>query len=273
VCSRRVHDGYATIRSRGRPRAVYRSDSEELLKEAGGPYALPRLSNFRVASEDARQVPRWADLGQDQPLIENYGTLRAIRSRDFEEPCKVTLKTFSRRDKLGSNSRNSVLPAQSNLQRLRENNDKNSELQKGSHQTNTNFCYYERKSEDCAHYDCNQRVYDTVPVEDNPTNLNSFCVVGTTSQENNFININNNQHDVFKKSKDDVENLNNRSTKDSKNNCIFKNRDDPHVEMENDKRKNVRDLENVKNDLFKNAKSTPVFKNDLENTRRRFSKD
>ncbi|XP_024869698.1 uncharacterized protein LOC112453287 [Temnothorax curvispinosus] len=275
VCSRRVHDGYATIRSRGRPRAVYRSDSEELLKEAGGPYALPRLSNFRVVSEDARQVPRWADLGQDQPLIENYGTLRAIRSRDFEEPRKVTLKTFSRRDKLGSNSRNSALSAQGNLQRLRENNDKNAEVQKGDHQANTNFYgQYGWKPEDCVRYDCDRRVYDTVPVEDNLTSLKPFCVVDTISQENNFININNNRCDVFKEPKEDVENLNNRSIKDSKNNCIFKNKDDPYyIEMENDKQKSARDLENVKNDLLRNSKSTSVFKNDLENTKRRFSKD
>lgn len=265
MCSRRVHDGYATIRSRGRPRAVYRSDSEELLKEAGGPYALPRLSNFRVVSEDARQVPRWADLGQDQPLIENYSTLRAIRSRDVEEPHKVTLKTFSRRDKLGCNSRNGALSAQGN-QRLRENNDKNSEVQKEDHQANNNFCgYYGRKLEDCARYDCDRRVYDTVPMEDDPTNVKPFCIVGTTSQKNNFIN--NNRCDAFKKSKEDVENLNNRSVKDSKNNCIFKNRDD-YVAVENDKRKSARDLENVKN-----SKSTSIPKNDLENTKRRFSKD
>lgn len=273
VCSRRVHDGYATIRSRGRPRAVYRSDSEELLKEAGGPYALPRLSNFRV--EDARQVPRWADLGQDQPLIENYGTLRATRSRDFEEPRKVILKTFSRRDKLGNLRQHSALPVQCNLQRLRENNDKNSEVQKGEHQANTNFCgHYGRKPEDCARYDCNQRVYDTVPVEDNLTNLKPFCVVGTTSRENNFININH-RRDVFKKqtSKEDLVNLNNRSIKDSKNTCIFKNRDDSHADIENDKRKSAQDLENIKNDLLKNSKSSSVFQNDLENTKRRFSKE
>ncbi|XP_011694751.1 PREDICTED: uncharacterized protein LOC105454090 [Wasmannia auropunctata] len=271
VCSRRVHDGYATIRSRGRPRAVYRSDSEELLKEAGGPYALPRLSNFRVVPEDARQVPRWADLGQDQPLIENYGTLRAIKSRDFEEPRKVTLKTFSRRDRHGSNSRNSA--PQGNLQRLRENNDKNCEItQKKDHQADTNFCgHYGWKPEDCACYGCNdRRIYDTVPVEDNTTILKP-CVVGTTSQENSFININNNRHDVFRNSKEDVENFNNRSVKDSRNNCILKNKDNPYVEMENDKRKSAKDLENIKNDLLKNSKSTSVFNNDLE--KRRFSKD
>ncbi|CAL7947149.1 unnamed protein product [Xylocopa violacea] len=99
VCSRRVHDGYATIRSRGRsrPRALYRSDSEELLKEAGGPYALPQLSNFPIASDDLQQVPRWSDLGSDCFLIENYGTLRGSRKPGpLEEQKPVTLNTFSK---------------------------------------------------------------------------------------------------------------------------------------------------------------------------------
>ena len=103
VCSRRVHDGYATIRSRGRsrPRAVYRSDSEELLKEAGGPYALPQLSNFPVvvaSSNDLQQVPRWSDLGKDCMLIENYGTLRGSkRGNPWPEGRRlVTLNTFSK---------------------------------------------------------------------------------------------------------------------------------------------------------------------------------
>ncbi|OAD53337.1 hypothetical protein WN48_10440 [Eufriesea mexicana] len=99
VCSRRVHDGYATIRSRGRnrPRAVYRSDSEELLKEAGGPYALPQLSNFPIASNDLQQVPRWTDFGNDCLLIENYGTLRGSKKANLLEDRKpVTLNTFSK---------------------------------------------------------------------------------------------------------------------------------------------------------------------------------
>ncbi|XP_043524303.1 uncharacterized protein LOC122536202 [Frieseomelitta varia] len=103
VCSRRVHDGYATIRSRGRsrPRAVYRSDSEELLKEAGGPYALPQLSNFPVvvaSNNDLQQVPRWSDLGKDCLLIENYGTLRGSkRGNPWPEGRRlVTLNTFSK---------------------------------------------------------------------------------------------------------------------------------------------------------------------------------
>ncbi|CAD1478114.1 unnamed protein product, partial [Heterotrigona itama] len=102
VCSRRVHDGYATIRSRGRsrPRAVYRSDSEEFLKEAGGPYALPQLSNFPVvvaSNNDLQQVPRWSDLGRDCLLIENYGTLRGSKKGNPspEERRLVTLNTFA----------------------------------------------------------------------------------------------------------------------------------------------------------------------------------
>ncbi|KAK1119529.1 hypothetical protein K0M31_013352 [Melipona bicolor] len=104
VCSRRVHDGYATIRSRGRsrPRAVYRSDSEELLKEAGGPYALPQLSNFPVvvhaSNNDLQQVPRWSDFGKDCLLIENYGTLRGSKKGNPwpEGRRLVTLNTFSK---------------------------------------------------------------------------------------------------------------------------------------------------------------------------------
>ena len=105
VCSRRVHDGYATIRSRGRsrPRAVYRSDSEEFLKEAGGPYALPQLSNFPVViardnNNDLQQVPRWSDLGKDCLLIENYGTLRGSKKGNPspERRRLVTLNTFSK---------------------------------------------------------------------------------------------------------------------------------------------------------------------------------
>lgn len=101
VCSRRVHDGYATIRSRGRnrPRAVYRSDSEELLKDAGGPYALPRVSNNPLSSEQIHQVPRWTDTGKNK-LSENYGTLRKGKKNteprpDRMEEEKIVLNTFS----------------------------------------------------------------------------------------------------------------------------------------------------------------------------------
>lgn len=259
VCSRRVHDGYATIRSRGRPRAVYRSDSEELLKETDGPYALPRLSNFRVVSEDARQVPRWADLGRDQPLIENYGTLRAVRSHDLEEPRKVTLKTFSKRDKLGIASRNDV--AQSNLKHLKKNNDKNYEIhERDDHQADLcNHC--ERKREGCVRYNCDQRLYDAVPMEDDSKIPKIFY--GKTSLESDFANIDDSQRDAFKKSRGDVENLNNYSTKDLTNNYIFQN--------QNDKLTSVKD-EDMKNDIIKSSK-TSAFKNDLENAKQDFSKD
>lgn len=118
VCSRRVHDGYATIRSRGRarPRALYRSDSEELLKEGGGPYALPRLSNFPLAPTDPRQPARWSDFANDCYLIENYATLRggcgttssSSSSRKVVEEQQrrvVTLNTFSRGGEGGNHSR------------------------------------------------------------------------------------------------------------------------------------------------------------------------
>ncbi|KAK0094740.1 hypothetical protein PV326_010127 [Microctonus aethiopoides] len=86
VCSRRVHDGFATIRSRprSRPRALYRSDSEELLKEIGGPYTLPIVSaNVPLASEKIHQVPRWSDMGRNK-LLENYGTLRRSNKKSHE---------------------------------------------------------------------------------------------------------------------------------------------------------------------------------------------
>lgn len=71
VCPRRVHDGYATIRSRGRrrPRAIYRSDSDERLKQAPPP-----------AHAQPPTVPRWSE-----PNTENYATLR--------KGC-ATLRTF-----------------------------------------------------------------------------------------------------------------------------------------------------------------------------------
>lgn len=98
VCSRRVHDGYATIRSRprNRPRAVYRSDSEELLKETGGPYALPLVSNVHLTSEQIH--PRWSDIGKNK-LSENYGTLRRTPKKtndpiNLKIEKKIILNTF-----------------------------------------------------------------------------------------------------------------------------------------------------------------------------------
>ena len=134
VCSRRVHDGYATIRSRGRnrPRAVYRSDSEELLKESGGPYSLPRVSNLPIVPDQVHQVPRWADLGKDK-LFENYGTLRKTPKRQNVPRQEISLNTFSKKKWQKNDS----------------------------------------KKEDLISNEENQ-LYDTVPLEENYLTLNSF---------------------------------------------------------------------------------------------------
>lgn len=270
VCSRRVHDGYATIRSRGRPRAVYRSDSEELLKEAGGPYDLPRLSNFRVVPEDGRQVPRWSDLGRDQSLIENYGTLRVARSRDLEEPRKVTLKTFSRRDKTSSSLRNGA--AQSDLQRLRGNNGKNCEGQKSDRPADIGLCNRsKRNSENCSRYGCDRRMYDTVPAESDPATVEPFYVAGRISLGNGFATVDNNRRDMYNRPRENVENLNNRFARDSGDNCILKNVDNPNIETETAKRMSARDSEGIKNDLFKSPKSISL-KNDSDSVKRGSSK-
>ncbi|XP_026828605.1 uncharacterized protein LOC105282273 [Ooceraea biroi] len=272
VCSRRVHDGYATIRSRGRPRAVYRSDSEELLKEAGGPYALPRLSNFRVVSEDARQVPRWAELGRDQPLIENYGTLRAVRSRNLDEPQKVTLKTFSKREKLGGNPRNSTSHA--DLQRLRENNGKNCEGQKRDCQFDVNSRDQQVwKSGEYDRYVYDRRVYDVVPLADDPATRKSFCAVGGTSRQNGFADVDNNQRDAFLKSGENIENLQNHIVKDSKSDYVLEAKADLHVEVENDKRTSDGDPRNAGRDPIKSPKSASLFKNESEDAKRGSTKD
>lgn len=135
VCSRRVHDGYATIRSRGRsrPRAVYRSDSEELLKESEGPYSLSRVSNLPIVPDQVHQVPRWSDLGKDK-LFENYGTLRRTPKRESEPRQEISLNTFS-----------------------------NNKWQKNS----------DSKKEDLVSNE-DDRLYDTVPLEENYLTLNSF---------------------------------------------------------------------------------------------------
>lgn len=264
VCSRRVHDGYATIRSRGRPRAVYRSDSEELLKEAGdGPYALPCLSNFRLVGEDTRQVPRWADPGRDQPPVENYGTLRVARSRDLEEPHRVTLKTFSKREKQfgNGNSRNEVPRA--NIQRSNEDKGKHCEIglgQKKNRPNNVDLCgHYGWKLEDCACYGyrkdlCanDRRIYDTVPIEDDSMSLKPFHVAGNISQGTGFANVDNNRRDASKSSRENTENV---------------------------KQTSVRGPDNVRNDISRSSKNVPLFKNerkchgDLEYAKRGASKD
>ena len=142
VCSRRVHDGYATIRSRGRsrPRAVYRSDSEELLKESGGPYALPQVSNSPIVPDQVHQVPRWSDLGKDK-LFENYGTLQRTPKRDGEPRKEITLHTF---------------------------------LNKTWHKQNQFIQNGDSKNEDPILNEKEERLYDSVPLEENYLILNSF---------------------------------------------------------------------------------------------------
>jgi len=266
VCSRRVHDGYATIRSRGRPRAVYRSDSEELLKEAGGPYALPRFSNFRVVPEDARQLPRWTELDRDQPLIENYGTLRAVKSWNLEEPQKVTLKTFSGQRKLGVNSQISV--SQANLQR--ENNSKNSEGQKRDCQLDSNP--RDQRGWKYVHRGRDRRVYDAVSLTDDPVTQKSFCAVGGTSRENSLADVDNNQNDAYIKSKENIENSQNYLVKNPKSDCILKNEADLRVEMDEDRGSSNEDSQNIGNNLIKkNAAS--LFKNEAEKAKRGSSED
>lgn len=173
VCSRRVHDGYATIRSRGRsrPRAVYRSDSEELLKEAVGPYALPRLSNFPVASNDLHQVPRWSDFSKDCLLIENYGTLRDVKKANLLEDRKqVTLNTFSKVDQGRSSLPNGCVQPINDV-RVNGQGPLNTFPSRNGGD--------ERKRELCRQNAADENsVYDTVPVEEYPPNgrttLHSF---------------------------------------------------------------------------------------------------
>ncbi|XP_076233469.1 uncharacterized protein LOC143178604 isoform X3 [Calliopsis andreniformis] len=171
VCSRRVHDGYATIRSRGRsrPRAVYRSDSEELLKEAVGPYALPRLSNFPVAPNDLHHVPRWSDVSKDCLLIENYGTLRDLKKTHLlDERRQVTLNTFSKGDQ-GRNNLPNGCPQTINDARTNGQGQLNTfSSRNGADERKQDSSMQNSTVENC--------VYDTVPAEDyhNRLTLQSF---------------------------------------------------------------------------------------------------
>lgn len=270
VCSRFVHDGFATIRSRGRPRAVYRSDSGELLKETAGPYALPQFSNFQLISEDARQVPRWVDVGRSQLPIENYGTLPGAKSRGPEEPRRVTLRTFCKREKHESNSKRSASQLD---QRSEEYNDRNGEVgseRRSNYQADSSLYdhygwkreYSGRREKDfCVD---NRRICDATPTEEkDPAILKPFCVLRKTSQENGLTDIDNNQYNVFKNYRENTES--NHSMQNSKGNYIFRNSSD-RVEVEKNKRTEVRDLKNVKNDSLKDPvqmrlKSTLIFKN------------
>lgn len=191
VCSRRVHDGYATIRSRGRsrPRAVYRSDSEELLKESGGPYTLPQLSNFPIASNELHQVPRWSDLGNDCLLIENYGTLRGSKKAALAEERKpVTLNTFSKVEQgRGGGPQNGYV------------HDTDDGRVNGQGQLNTfsgRSDSKERKQDVCMRNGTSEdRVYDTVPLEDcwqnDRTTLRSFNAAFQTNSSKEKENLSN----------------------------------------------------------------------------------
>lgn len=276
ICSRRVHDGYATIRSRGRPRALYRSDSEELLKEAGGPYALPCLSNFRIVADDIRQVPRWADLGENQRLIENYSTLRVVKSSDLEEQRQVTLKTFSKRER-STNNNNAVHQDRNDaLQRLRENNGKNcasvvADQRKRDQPVDVKYrrsssggisCGWKTEYRHCgrkAFYSDDTRIYDKVPIENDPPSLKPFRIIDhRSSRKNNFV----------------IDN--NHCARDSKSNFNVKYDGNSARVVENNKRTSLRDLENVKNDIMKTStKCASITQNeqksydDLENNKER----
>ncbi|XP_011299499.1 protein sickie [Fopius arisanus] len=96
VCSRRVHDGYATIRSRprNRPRAVYRSDSEEFLKIPED--ACPLRTISAIPMDQIHQVPRWSPTTKNT-LLENYGTLKRPKKPNEAVviPERKTLNTFT----------------------------------------------------------------------------------------------------------------------------------------------------------------------------------
>jgi len=262
VCSRRVHDGYATIRSRGRPRAVYRSDSEELLKEAGGPYALPRFSNFRVVPEDTRQLPRWTEPDRDQPLIENYGTLRAVKSRNLDEPQKVTLKTFCGQKKLGVNPQISV--SQACLQR--ENNGKNSGGQRRDCQPDSDKPSGDQWGWKYVHRGGDGRICDAVSLTDDPVTRKSFCAVGGTSRENDLVvDVDNDPDDAYVKSKEKVENFQNYLVKSD---YIPKNEADLCVEMDKDRDGSDGDARDIGS-----KKNASVFKNEAEKAKRGSSED
>ncbi|KAI4503305.1 hypothetical protein M0802_001527 [Mischocyttarus mexicanus] len=112
VCSRQVHDGYATIRSRGRNRPRPITDSEEnLLADSGGgcpggnggngvcSYTLGsciKISGRNFTDDDVHRTSldqRWINNGKT--IVETYGTLRASsRKNDTRNTNQTTLKTF-----------------------------------------------------------------------------------------------------------------------------------------------------------------------------------
>nr|KAF7435986.1 hypothetical protein H0235_004177 [Vespula pensylvanica] len=114
VCSRQVHDGYATIRSRGRSRPRPITDSEEggTVADGGGDrYALgsriDRISGTNFTDDEVRRTSRersdlrrkddWTCVGKNdgKTILETYGTLRiASRKSDTRRTGETALKTF-----------------------------------------------------------------------------------------------------------------------------------------------------------------------------------
>ncbi|KAI4492848.1 hypothetical protein M0804_002639 [Polistes exclamans] len=109
VCSRQVHDGYATIRSRGRNRPRPITDSEEnLIVDSGGggggddgsgSYTLGsriQISSRNFTDDDVHRTSldqRWMNNGKT--IVETYGTLRApSRKYDTRSTNQTNLKTF-----------------------------------------------------------------------------------------------------------------------------------------------------------------------------------
>lgn len=108
VCSRRVHDGFATIRTRGRPR-LRNADLEKLVDEEG-PYVIPAQV---IAASDDQQVSSccWLDSENEQRFIENYATLRRA---PLGRNKSITLNTFQGKNSSSSLSSSRRREAQEN---------------------------------------------------------------------------------------------------------------------------------------------------------------
>lgn len=114
VCSRQVHDGYATIRSRGRSRPRPITDSEEggTVADGGGDRCalgprIDRISATNFTDDEVRRTSRersdprrkddWSCVGKNdgKTILETYGTLRiASKRNDARRTGETALKTF-----------------------------------------------------------------------------------------------------------------------------------------------------------------------------------
>ncbi|KAF7408846.1 hypothetical protein HZH66_003383 [Vespula vulgaris] len=114
VCSRQVHDGYATIRSRGRSRPRPITDSEEggTVADGGGDRCAlgPRIDRISATNftddevrrrsrerSDLRRKDDWSCVGKNdgKTILETYGTLRiASKRNDARRTGETALKTF-----------------------------------------------------------------------------------------------------------------------------------------------------------------------------------